>query len=104
MGPHTEGKVESKKMYYAVFAALMLLTVTTIEAARFDLGSWSIVVALTIAVVKATLVVLFFMHVRHSPGLTKFTVAAGLFWLVILIGLTMSDYVSRSWLPVPHGW
>ena len=48
--------------------------------------------------------VLFFMHVRHSSGLTKITVVAGLFWLGILIALTVGDYASRSWLPVPRPW
>jgi len=104
MDSHAEGKVESKKAYFAIFGALMLLTLTTVEAARFDMGALNVVVALTIAVVKALLVVLYFMHVRHSSGLTKITVAAGLLWLVILIGLTLSDYWSRAWLPVPQAW
>jgi cytochrome c oxidase subunit 4 len=95
---------ESKKIYFAVLAALMLSTLTTVEVARFDLGRLNVVVALTIAVVKAMLVVLYFMHVRHSPPLTKVTVAAGLLWLLILLALTLSDYVSRSWLPVPAAW
>lgn len=95
---------ESKKIYFAVFAALMVFTLTTVEVARFDLGAMNVVAALAIAVMKAVLVVLFFMHVRHSPSLTKVTVAAGSFWLLILIVLTLSDYVSRSWLPVPQAW
>jgi len=95
---------ESKKVYFAIFAALMVFTLTTIEVARFDLGALNVVVALAIAVVKAVLVVLFFMHVRHSSSLTKMTVTAGLFWLLILIVLTLSDYASRSWLPVPQAW
>jgi len=95
---------ESKKIYFAIFATLMVFTLTTIEVARFDLGALNVVVALTIAVVKAVLVVLFFMHVRHSSSLTKITIAAGLFWLLILIVLTLSDYASRAWLPVPQAW
>ena len=65
-----------------------------------DLGPWNTVVALGIAFLKATLVALFFMHVKYSPRLTQVVVAGGLFWLVILIALTLSDFVSRGWLPV----
>jgi cytochrome c oxidase subunit 4 len=95
---------EPKKVYFSIFGALMVLTLTTIWAASFDLGQFNIVVALVIAVAKALLVVLFFMHVRHSSGLTKLTVSAGLLWLMILIVLTMGDYASRGWLPVPQPW
>jgi cytochrome c oxidase subunit 4 len=57
-------------------------------------------VALGIAFIKATLVALFFMHVKYSPRLTQITVAGGLFWLVILIALTLSDFMSRGWLRI----
>ncbi|MCS6953356.1 MAG: cytochrome C oxidase subunit IV family protein [Bryobacterales bacterium] len=96
--------IEPKRVYLAVFAALMVLTVLTVWVSYFDMGDLSIVVALAIAVTKATLVVLFFMHARHSPRLTKFVIAAGFCWLVILIGLTLSDYFTRTWLPLPQGW
>jgi cytochrome c oxidase subunit 4 len=96
--------VEAKSLYFKIFGTLMVLTALTVWASLYDLGDLSVVVALAIAVSKALLVVLFFMHVRHSPQLTKFTVAAGLLWLAILIVLTASDYISRSWLPVPRGW
>ncbi|MDQ5871333.1 MAG: cytochrome C oxidase subunit IV family protein, partial [Acidobacteriota bacterium] len=65
-----------------------------------DLGPWNTVGALGIAFLKATLVALFFMHVRYSTRLTQITVAGGLFWLAILIVLTLSDFLSRGWLPV----
>ena len=78
----------------------MVLTATTTAVSYVDLGPWSTVVALGIAVVKATLVVLFFMHVKYSSQLTKIVVAGGLFWLAILIALTLSDFLSRGWLPI----
>ena len=95
---------EPKKIYFAVFGALMVLTLATVLVARYELGVLNAVVALTIAVIKATLVVLFFMHLRHSSQLTKFAVASGFLWLVILISITLSDYISRAWLPLPQAW
>lgn len=96
--------VEPKRVYFAVFAALIALTALTVLVSTVDLGSLSIVAALAIAVSKALLVVLFFMHVRHSKPLTQVVVAGGLLWLVILLVLTLSDYFTRSWLPRPTGW
>src|SRR5439155_20578879 len=92
---------ESRKVYYAVFAALLTLTFVTVVVSRFDLRAFNTIAALTIAVIKAMLVVLFFMHVRHSTRLTKLVVVGGFVWLAILIGLTMSDFVTRGWIPVP---
>jgi len=92
--------VVPRKVYFAVFAALMVLTATTTAVAFMDLGPWNTVVALGIAFVKATLVALFFMHVKYSPRLTQVVVAGGLFWLAILIALTLSDFLSRGWLQV----
>lgn len=89
-----------RKVYFAVFAALMVLTAVTTAVAFVDLGPWNTVVALGIALLKATLVALFFMHVKYSPRLTQITLAGGIFWLAILIVLTLSDFVSRGWLPV----
>ena len=94
------GHVVPRKVYYAVFAALLVLTAITTAVAFVDLGPWNTVVALGIAFVKATLVALFFMHVKYSPRLTQVVVAGGIFWLAILIVLTLSDFVSRGWLPV----
>jgi cytochrome c oxidase subunit 4 len=91
--------VVSKNLYYIIFVSLMVLTFLTVAVARIDLGhGLNDVVALTIAVVKALLVVLYFMHVRYSSRLTWVFVAAGFFWLAILIVLTLSDYMSRGWL------
>ena len=91
--------VVSKKTYFVIFGALMILTILTVIVARIDLGhGWNDIVALTIAVIKALLVVLYFMHVRYSSRLTWVFVVAGFFWLAILIVLTLTDYASRSWL------
>lgn len=94
--------VTSRKVYFLVFAALIVLTVVTWLVAQVDLGWANDVVALTIAVTKALLVLLFFMHVRYSTRMTVLTAAAGFFWLAIMIGLTLSDYLTRgsSLLPV----
>lgn len=92
--------IVSPKIYFAVFAVLVVLTVLTWSIAKIDLGPLNAVVALTIAVIKATLVVLYFMHVRYSSKLTWVFVGAGFFWLAIMVALTMSDYATRSWLPI----
>jgi cytochrome c oxidase subunit 4 len=83
------------KIYFTIFASLMVLTATTVWAAFHDYGVFNIVVAMSIAVLKATLVVLYFMHVRWSSRLIWVVVGAGMVWLVILLALTMSDYLTR---------
>jgi cytochrome c oxidase subunit 4 len=88
-----------KRTYYTIFAILMFCTYLTWQVAYFDLGPLNTIAALAIAVFKATLVVLFFMHVRYSTRLTWAVVVGGLFWLGILLALTMSDYLSRGWIP-----
>jgi len=98
-------KVESKRTYFAIFGALMVLTGLTVGVSMIDFGgSLNIVLALTIAVSKALLVILFFMHVRESRPLTQITVAAGFLWLMIMLVLLMSDYLSRGWLSGPSPW
>lgn len=92
---------ESRKVYYAIFAALLVLTYATVVVARIDLGRLNTIAALTIAVTKAVLVVLFFMHVRHSTRLTKLVVVGGFVWLALLIGLTMADVATRGWMGIP---
>lgn len=94
----------SMPTYVAVFVALLVLLVVTVAVAFVDLGPLNLAVALLIAGVKATLVVLYFMHVRHSNRLTKVFVAGTYLWLVILFVLTYSDYISRNWLPNSRGW
>jgi cytochrome c oxidase subunit 4 len=87
-----------KRLYYTVFGLLMLCTYLTVQAAFIDLGVLNTVVALAIAVFKATIVVLFFMHVKYSTRLTWAVVLGSIFWLGILIVLTLSDYLTRRWL------
>lgn len=89
--------------YFAVFAALMVLTALTVWAAYQHLGVWNTPVALAIAVAKALLVALIFMHLRSAPRLTILVIAASLLWLAILIVITVSDYATRPWLPIYGG-
>lgn len=91
-------------VYVAVFVTLLLLTGLTTGVAYIDMGPFNTVVALAIAVVKMLLVVLFFMHVKYATGLTKVVVIAGIFWLGILLALTLADEHSRGWTPVPQPW
>jgi cytochrome c oxidase subunit IV len=92
--------VVTPKVYVTIFLSLMVLTILTVVVANFDWGRLNIVIALAIAIIKASLVVLFFMHVRWSSTLTKVFVVAGLFWLVIMVSLTLADYLTRpSWSP-----
>jgi cytochrome c oxidase subunit IV len=95
------GHIDSIKTYVGVLLALLILTGLTTEVAYVDLGAFSVVVALTIAVIKMLLVALFFMHLRHSNQLTKLVVSGGLMWLGILLVLTLSDFATRGWLGVP---
>ncbi len=98
------GHVVSPKIYALIFLTLIALTALTTAVAFIDLGPSNTVIALAIAVCKMLLVILFFMHVRYSPNLTKIVIAAGFFWLLILISLTMGDYRTRDWTPSPSGW
>ena len=92
------GHVAPKSMYYAVFAALMVGTAVTVGIAFIDLGAFNNVFMLGIAMTKALLVILYFMHVRWSTRLTWLVVASGFFWLIILFGITMTDYLTRGWV------
>ncbi len=95
--------VPSVKSYLYVFAALLVGTALTVFAAKFDLGPFNNLVAMGIAGTKAIIVALFFMHLRHSTRMTILTALAGVFWLFLMIGMFMMDYLSRvsSVLPVP---
>jgi cytochrome c oxidase subunit IV len=97
----TAHTVVSVRTYVTIFLALMLFTGLTVLAGYQDFGFANTVIALSIAVTKASLVVLFFMGVRHNTPLTKVVVIAGFFWLLILFGLGMSDYLTRPWIGVP---
>ena len=96
--------VVAKKTYFIVFSGLIILTVVTATVATIDLGPMNIVVALVIAMCKATLVMLFFMHLRWSTRLVHIVAVASVLWLGILIALTLSDYQTRHWTPSPEPW
>ena len=93
-----------KKVYVLVFVTLIVFTALTTAVAYIDLGPFNTVAALAIAVCKASLVVLFFMHMKYNPGMTRIVLAAAVGWLAILLALTLSDFNTRGWLPVPQGW
>jgi cytochrome c oxidase subunit 4 len=101
MPEHQEHHIDSVGTYVLVFLGLICLTVATTAVAFVDLGSFSVVAALGIAVCKALLVTLFFMHVRHSTKLTRLVIVGGLLWLAILLILTLGDVMSRGWVGVP---
>jgi len=95
------------KYYIGVFGLLMAMTGLTVFVAKYDLehvwGPLNILVALTIAVIKATAVVLIFMHVRWSSRLTQVIVVSGVFWLIIMLAFTVSDYFTRGGWPTALG-
>jgi cytochrome c oxidase subunit 4 len=97
------GHISPKSTYYAIFGALMVLTAVTVGVAFINLGALNFPVALAIAITKATLVILFFMHVKYSSRLTKLFVGMAFFFLFILFGLTMTDYLSRGLPTYPGG-
>lgn len=86
------------RVYWTVFLALVAGTILTIWSATLDLGAWNTPIALGIAVTKALLVILFFMHVKYSTRLTWIFVAAGFLWFIIMVVITMTDFISRGWL------
>jgi cytochrome c oxidase subunit 4 len=91
--------IVSRKIYFGVFGALLVGTFLTVVAARIDFGPFNDLIAMTIAVTKALLVVLFFMHIRYGSRLNMVIVVSGFFWLAIMIAFTLSDYASRDWMP-----
>ena len=86
-----------KRVYYTIFAVLMFCTYLTVQIAFFDLGRLNAIAALAIAAFKATIVILFFMHVKYSTRLTWAVVLGSIFWFGILVALTLGDYLTRSW-------
>lgn len=99
-----EAHPNTVRTYYQVFAALLSLTALTVAVAFIDLGLWNHVLLLGIATGKALAVMLYFMHLRYSRRLSWVVAGAGFFWLLIFITLTMSDYLTRTWLPSSGGW
>jgi len=98
---HGAGHVSPISLYVTIFLALMVLTAVTVGAAFVNLGQFNFLVAMVIAVFKASLVVWYFMHVKYQSRLTKLTVATGLFFLAILLGLMLVDYGSKGFVPMP---
>lgn len=94
---HIAHHIVSPVMYLAIFGVLMVGTLLTVGAAYVPLGMFNAPIAIAIACTKAVFVVLFFMHVKYSSRLVKLTVASGFFTFLILVMMSMSDYVSRAW-------
>jgi len=101
MAGNSHQHIDSVGTYVGILVALLIATVVTTLVAFVDLGDFSVVVALIIAVCKMLLVALFFMHVRYSTRLTKLVIVGGLLWLAILLLFTLTDFMSRGWLNVP---
>ncbi|MEO7146020.1 MAG: cytochrome C oxidase subunit IV family protein [Bryobacteraceae bacterium] len=89
------------RTYVIIFLTLLVLTYTTAKIGEIELGDWNFVVAISIAITKALLVILFFMHAKDSSNLTKMFIGAGFFWMMILILVTLCDYISRPWQSNP---
>ncbi|MBI2186800.1 MAG: cytochrome C oxidase subunit IV family protein [Acidobacteria bacterium] len=98
------GHISPKRVYYTIFGSLMVLTAITVAVAFINLGSLNFPIALGIAITKATLVILFFMHLKYSSRLTKLICGSAFFFLLVLFGLTLSDYLSRGWSTAPGGF
>ena len=98
------GHIVPVRVYIIVFLALLVLTGVTTWAAFIDLGALNTVVALGVATVKMLLVILFFMHVRYTSGLTRIVILSGFLGLALLIALTLTDVFTRRWTPIPQGW
>jgi cytochrome c oxidase subunit 4 len=96
-GHSGHGHIAPPSLYYKVFGALIVGTILTVFAAKIDMGPLNNIVMLVIACTKATLVILFFMHVRWSSRLTGVVALAGFFWLLLLFTV-IGDYISRGWV------
>jgi len=99
-----EHHIVSPKVYLVIVLALLFFTGLTVWASFIDLGPWNPVIALAIACTKAVLVVLFFMHVKYTTGLTKTVIVAGFFFLALLVAFTLADELTRHWGPQPQPW
>jgi len=92
-----EPHVVSWKLYLGIFLALCVLTAVSVLVTGYDFGPFNLIVAMGVAITKASLVVLYFMHARYSPRLTGVVIAASIAFFVILVFLTWTDYISRPW-------
>src|SRR5262249_49554254 len=93
--------IVSPKLYVAIFLALLVLTGVTVGVTYIQLHAFNLAVAMAIAITKASLVILFFMHVKYSPKIIKVTVGMSFFFLLIMLMMVMSDYLSRGYLGMP---
>jgi cytochrome c oxidase subunit 4 len=96
--------VVSAKLYMVVFVLVVALMLVSVFLASAGMGQTYTFIALAIAACQAVLVILFFMHIRWSTRLIVLFAVGGFVWLAILIGFTLSDYLTRNWLPAPRGW
>ena|SRR5215510_1310280 len=94
----------SARVYLSIYVALLTLLALTVGAAYVHLGVFNPVIAMAIAIVKACLIILYFMHIRYSVRIRWIFAGIGFFWLTILLVLAMTDYLTRAWLPLPKGW
>ena len=94
---HSDHHIVTPIQYAMVFAALLAGTILTVVAAKIDMGVFNPIIALGIACTKAVIVILFFMHVKYQSKLVKLTVMSGFFTFLVLITMTLSDYMSRAW-------
>jgi len=92
-----EHHIVSPKVYALIFLALMVGTAITVAAAFVEMGPFNPIIALGIACTKATLVILYFMHIRYSSKVMKLTVLSGFFMFLVLVSMTLADYMSRAW-------
>ena len=90
------------KIYWRTCVALMLLLALTWSIGYIDLGMFNVIIALAIAIIKALLVALFFMHIKGSSRLLRLAATVGVIWLLIMLSLTLSDYFTRGWVPLNH--
>lgn len=104
MSDHEAIHITPLKTYLNVFAALLVLTFLTVFVAFFDLGRFNVLVAVSLASIKAYIVVLYFMHVKYSNKIVWLTAAAGFVWLILMLALTLADYISRGWMPLAEPW
>lgn len=98
---HPDHHIVPKSVYFLVFITLIVMTWVTAFVSTIDLGRLNVFVALSIAIFKASLVVLFFMHVKYGTKLTKMIVLASLYWLILLLFIAMADLWTRGWMGVP---
>jgi cytochrome c oxidase subunit 4 len=99
-----EQTIIPKKLYFRVWAALLLLLGLTVSVAYIHLGPLNTFAAITIAVIKAVIIALYFMHLRYSPRIMWVFAGAGFFWLLIMFSLSLGEYMTRPWLPSPTVW